>query len=158
MPDPQFHSVLISLLLPAQQQTQQHLQNQQQLVQQAAAQLGTNPQAHLVQQAIVQQSINSAPWQQAQQQAQQQVMWDGENEMCETCLWSILLLFWQLIFFFLKGLATFLSVWYLRVSVPYYKNVKFFRISFFLFVFSYCSLLTRAFQNHLWKLCNDYSR
>lgn len=57
----------------AQQQTQQHLQNQQQLVQQAAAQLGTNPQAHLVQQAIVQQSINSAPWQQAQQQAQQQM-------------------------------------------------------------------------------------
>lgn len=93
MPDPQFHSTLISLLLPAQQQTQQHLQNQQQLVQQAAAQLGTNPQAHLVQQAIVQQSINSAPWQQAQQQAQQQVMWDGENEMCETYPWSILLLF-----------------------------------------------------------------
>ena len=59
--------------MPAQQQTQQHLQNQQQLVQQAAAQYGTNPQAHLVQQAIVQQSINSAPWQQAQQQAQQQV-------------------------------------------------------------------------------------
>lgn len=43
-------------------------------MQQAAAQYGTNPQAHLVQQAIVQQSINSAPWQQAQQQAQQQVM------------------------------------------------------------------------------------
>jgi len=57
----------------AQQQTQQHLQNQQQLVQQVAAQYGTNPQAHLVQQAIVQQSINSAPWQQAQQQAQQQM-------------------------------------------------------------------------------------
>ncbi|KAK2554581.1 Calcium homeostasis endoplasmic reticulum protein [Acropora cervicornis] len=57
----------------AQQQTQQHLQSQQQLVQQAAAQYGTNPQAHLVQQAIVQQSINSAPWQHAQQQAQQQM-------------------------------------------------------------------------------------
>lgn len=60
-------------LLLAQQQTQQHLQNQQQLAQQATAQFPTNPQAHLVQQAIVQQSINTAPWQQAQQQAQQQV-------------------------------------------------------------------------------------
>ena len=67
-----FFSFLFFLLL-AQQQTQQHLQNQQQLAQQAAKQLTTNPQAHLVQQAIVQQSINTAPWQQAQQQAQQQV-------------------------------------------------------------------------------------
>lgn len=57
----------------AQQQTQQHLQNQQQLAQQATAQFPTNPQVHLVQQAIVQQSINTAPWQQAQQQAQQQM-------------------------------------------------------------------------------------
>ena len=70
--------LLICMLL-AQQQTQQHLQNQQQLVQQAAAQYGTNPQAHLVQQAIVQQSINSAPWQQAQQQAQQQVKKGKQN-------------------------------------------------------------------------------
>ena len=66
-------------LLLAQQQTQQHLQNQQQLVQQAAAQYGTNPQAHLVQQAIVHQSINSAPWPQAQQPAQQQVKKGKQN-------------------------------------------------------------------------------
>ena len=64
----------------AQNQTQQHKHNvqqyqQNQVIPGQVPQYGANPQAAIIQQAIVQQSINSAPWQQAQQQAQQQV-WD----------------------------------------------------------------------------------